>query len=180
MNAKSAMTTGMVVVAAMALVSGIGAAGCAVDATGTSREAPLPAPPSEGGLQLGLHAPAGLTEEARLCRLVILPDGAGLEVAAFEHELAEGAAEVRLSHTTLSIADAWEHPSRVGCEELDAFAGEAFYSSTEPSGLAELPAGAAVRLAPLEVVLVEARFAPAATVDVAPAVAVNLWLAAAE
>lgn len=164
-------TTTTMALAAMALMVGAAASGCAADGAASNEEALLPAPPPGGGLQLGLHAPAGLSAPARLCRLVVL-GGDGLDVTALEHELGAGAAEVRLAHTALTVADAWDHPGRVGCEELDGARGETFYASTEPSGVTE----ETVHIAPFEVVLVEARFAPTPNdPEVVPAVAVNLW-----
>jgi len=163
--------------ALLVLTAGLGLTGCAVDATAGSTSELLEAPPADQGLQVTLHAPLERAEETRQCRLVVLPGGEGLDVAAFEHSLSGAARRVRVSHTDLRIADAWAHPDRVPCEELDAFGGQRAYDSTEVDGLVELPEGVAVHFAPNEVILLEADFAASTGAETAEAVGVNLWLA---
>jgi len=163
--------------ALLVLTAGLGLTGCAVDATTGGPTELLPAPPADQGLQVSLHAPQARATETRQCRLVVLPGGEGLDVVAFEHSLSDAAQRVRVSHTDLSLADAWAHPDRAPCEELDGFAGQSAYDSTEIDGLVELPEGVAVHFAPYEVILLEADFAASTISETTESVGVNLWLA---
>jgi len=134
-------------------------------------------PPVAGaGLQLSLHAPPGLAEEARRCHLVVMPAGAGegVDVEALEHRLSDGTVEVRLSHTDLSIDDAVANAGLVLCDDVAAHAGPTAYASEDAAGGVSLPTGVALHFTPYEVVLLEARFDSAAGAAGDEA-RVNLW-----
>jgi hypothetical protein len=134
-------------------------------------------PPFDGaGLQLSLHAPPGLVDEARRCHLVVMPAGGGegTDVEALEHRLSDGAMEVRLSHTDLDIEAAFESSGLVLCDAVEQHAGPTAYASVEGAGGVSLPTGVALHFAPYEVVLLEARFGDHAGAAGDEA-RVNLW-----
>lgn len=134
-------------------------------------------PPVDGaGLQLTLHAPPGLADEARRCHLVVMPAGGGegTDVEAVEHRLSDGALEVRLSHTDLDLDAAVDSSGLVLCDEVEARSGPTAYASAEAAGGVSLPTGVALHFAPYEVVLLEARFGEGAGAAGDEA-RVNLW-----
>ena len=145
---------------------------CAGGGGGESQSALLAPPPDDAGVQLRVHAVEAAREgDVRVCQLVALPAG-GMDVAALEHRLSEGAVELTVRHTSLEVGTA--ALGRVGCDAVDDAVGTVAYASTDPEGIAELPEGTALRFAPAEVVLLEARFAPG---DAPASVALNLWVA---
>ena len=134
-------------------------------------------PPADAdGLQLSLHAPPGLDAASRRCHLAIMPGGDGIDLEAIEHRLSDGTAQVRLSHTDLDVDAAWQNAGLALCEDLDAHAGPVAYASDEAAGGVSLPTGVALHFAPLEVVLLEARF-DASAGAAGDEARINLWFA---
>ena len=134
----------------------------------------LEPPPNAAGMQLSLHAPPGLEEAASRCHLVVMPGGDGTDVEAIEHRLSDGARAVRLSHTDLTIDDAWQNAGLVLCEDVADHAGPTAYSSDEEAGGVSLPTGVALHFAPYEVVVLETSFDASAGAARDEA-SLNLW-----
>lgn len=137
-------------------------------------------PPREGsGIQVGMETSLDAGEEVEYCRYVVVPDGADLDVARFEHAYTAGSHHLLLYQTSLTADEARDDMFSCGGASFAelGISGIAYVAQVATGEMA-YPEGVALHIKAGDVLLLQTHYLNASEAELEVEVRLNLWQSA--